>query len=129
MSNMPKGLPFFIIVWIIGIILGSTYDYNNSPTTWAGSGTGGYAENPQTTMNNLGQANQATQQLPLVGPVSFIVAGANFFMSLFKILTWQFSFVQNFAIVSWILTAFGVMGLASLVILLFSLIRGNVSWG
>jgi hypothetical protein len=129
MSNMPKGLPFFIIVWIIGIILGSTYDGNNTSATWAGTGSGSYSENPQTTMNNLMDASQATQKLPLIGALSFVVPAANFFMSLFKIVTWQFSFLSPYPFIALLFFGFGVMGLASLILLIFNLVRGNIAWG
>lgn len=129
MSNMPKGLPFFIIVWIIGIFLGSTYDGYNTPTTWAGSGSGGYSENPQDTMGNLQNANQVAQKVPTIGDLSFIGVAIKWFASIFNVLTWRFTFVRPYPFFQWLLTAFGVMGLASFIWLLYNLVRGVISWG
>jgi hypothetical protein len=126
---MPKGLPFFIIVWIIGMILGSTYDYNNTTATWGGSGTGSYSENPQETMTNLTNANQAQQQLPLTGPISYIVPLINFFGSWFKIITLQFSFLQGYQLFQWLFGAIGVMGLVSTFTLIYGVVRGNITFG
>ncbi len=130
MSNMPKGLPFFLIVWFIGMILGWTYDGFNTPATWGGTGSGGLVgTTPQDLMGGLMNGNVASQKLPLIGDVSFVVASAGFFLSLFKIIFWQFSFIQGFPIVAWIFAFFGVMCFWAMCSYLLSMIRGNVTWG
>jgi hypothetical protein len=130
MSNMPKGLPFFIIVWLIGIVLGSTYDGASSTNgAWGGTGSGYYSENPRDTMTNLTNANQATQQVTQTGPISYLVPLANFFSSWFRVITLQFSFLQPYPWIQWLFSAIGAMGLISTFTLIYGLIRGNITFG
>lgn len=126
---MPKGLPFFIIVWIIGMILGSTYDGNSTSATWGGLGTGSYSENPQDTMKNLTNANQASQQLAPTGPISYIAPLVSFFQSWFKVIMLQFDFVKPYPMFQWIFSAIGAMGLVATFTLIYGIIRGNITFG
>ncbi len=122
MQLTAKWVALFIFVWVIGTWLGWTYD---GAASWGG----GTTENASTTMTNIMSANVASQRLASVGIVSFLVSAGQFLFSLYMILTWQFSFVKPYPMVQWIFFAFGAMGLVSLFMMLYGMVRGNISWG
>ncbi len=128
MSLTAKWIALYLFVWIIGTFLGSTYDGYSTTALWSGSGSGGYSQAPKTTVEGLINGNTATQRLAAVGPVSFVSSTFNWFNNAFKVLTWRWSFLEPYPMLAWILTCFGAMGFLSLFMLIYGLIRGNVSW-
>ncbi len=128
MSLTAKWIALYVFVWIIGTWLGSTYDGYYTAGTWAGSGTGGYSQSPKTTIEGLMQGSSSTERLPSVGNVSVVTSVTNWFSNAFKVLTWQWSFMKDFPMVQFLLTSFGAMGFLSMMMIVWNIIRGNVSW-
>ena len=126
---------FFLFVWLIGAFLGSTFEFHNTEATWAGTGTGGYSQSPVTTMDYLTDINNVTQQTKIFGSIPVIVPNSEYFTTAFKILLWQFSFLYGtdgtleYGLVYYIFfMPFAVMGILSLVLMVYSLISGNLSF-
>ena len=87
-------LALFIFVWVIGVFLGSTFEQEDTSATWAGSGNSSYEtasiNNLQTVMSSF----QAVQRNPIAGTLSMVVNG-DFWSAVFKMITWQWSFLMN----------------------------------
>ena len=131
----PGWLALALFVWAIGIFLGSTYDNQNTSATWAGSGTGSGQVAPSETLQNMGQGTEATQQNAIAGVIKIVFNG-NFWESVYRIVFWHFSFMYdtsgNFVggMFYWIfMFPFVAMGLLSILILGWSILRGNISFG
>lgn len=122
-----RWLGFFAFIWIIGSLLMITY---NGATTGDAWNSAGYSSgNMTTTMNNLTQANVATQKIPIIGSISFLTPALNFMESLFNIITWNFNFVQPYPIIARILNVFAIIGVVGVFRMLYSSVTGNISWG
>jgi len=124
-----KFLAFIVMIWVIGAILGSTFEYQYTEAAWAGTDTTSeYAT--ISTVEYLMNLENATQDTDL-GLVSIPVPNADYFKTIFKVATLQFSFISgDFQIFYYIVLApFVVMAVISLVLLFIGLIRGNITWG
>ena len=118
---------FFIFIWLVGTLMMLTYDGATTASAWE---TAGYSSgNTTTTMENLTKANVATQKVPVIGSVSFLVPVVDFMSSLFQVITWNFDFVQPYPIIARILNIFGVLGVIGIFRMLYSSVTGNISWG
>ena len=121
-------IAMFLFVWIIGIFLGSTYDGYDSADTWAGTGTGGYETSPYVTINKLFQEQETTQKSSFFGKLSVITSG-DFWSASWQIVTWKFSFVEDYPMFYWIVCApFAAMGILSLLVLVYGIATGNLTW-
>ena len=122
-------LAFFLFVWIIGIFLGSTYDGYSTTETWAGTGAGGYETSPSTALGEIGSAIRASQKLPIIGTIAYVVTHSQFWYAVYQILTWQWTFMANLGMVYWLIFfPFVAMGLFSASLLTYGLLTGNVTW-
>lgn len=110
---------------------GAGHNYTMQPSPgWAGSGTGGYAESPVTTLQYLLNASNAVQRLPLLGNIPLPVPNGQYFTTAFKVLTWQFSFLEGADMFYWIFMApFCIMGVLSMLLLVYGILTGNVTVG
>lgn len=96
---------------------------------WAGTGSGGYAQSPITTMEYLTRVSNAGQRIELLGAVPFIVPNVEYFSTAFKVLTWQWSFMEGYGMFYWIFCGpFIVMGVLSMILLVYGVLTGNLSF-
>jgi hypothetical protein len=106
---------------------GQAYTMAQSPG-WAGTGTGGYEQSPTTTMEYLTNVSNAFQRIDVFGNVPFPLPNSEYFMTFFKVITWQWSFMTGYEMFYWIVCApFVVMGVLSMILLAYGLIRGNLT--
>jgi len=105
-------------------------DYEMRPTPgWAGTGGGGYAVSPTTKLQYLTNISNAFQRLSLLGNIPLPVPNPKYFTTLFEVVTWQWSFFDGYDMFYWIFCApFIMMGILSMILLVYGLITGNISW-
>ena len=127
MQLSAKWVALFALVWLIGMWLGTTYDGYSSFDTFVGAD--GSTANNSATLSGLESGSETTQQLPLVGNIPFVTPTVNFITSVFKIITWQFSFVEPYPMIQAIFTAFGTMGFLTMLMIVYGMVTGNLTWG
>jgi len=127
-------------------IVGNTVIYLYSPYTgaggagvaytmavspgWAGSGSGGYDQSPITTLEYLTNISNAFQRLSILGNIPLPVPNGEYFKSAYKVVTWQWSFLEDYAMFYWIFCApFVVMGVLSMILLAYGILTGNLTLG
>lgn len=115
-----KLLAFLAGVWLIGTWLGASYE-----GSWAQASG---ASSPISYLLNFSNAVQVTQVFGLF-PLPY--PNPQYFTTVFEVITWRWSFLQggDTAMIYQLILIFPLMGVASLVVLVISVIRGNVSWG
>jgi hypothetical protein len=95
---------------------------------FVGSGTGGYAQSPVTTLEYLMNISNAVQRFPVFGNVPLPIPNGEYFKAAYKVVTWQWSFLEGYEMFYWIFCApFVLMGVLSLILLVYSVLTGNVS--
>ncbi len=96
---------------------------------WAGSGGGGgYSQAPLTTLEYLTNVNNAMQRLELLGGIPFPVPNTEYFNTIFKVITWQWSFMDGYGMFYWIVCApFIMMGVLSMILLVYGVLTGNLT--
>lgn len=108
---------------------GKAYTMRASPG-WAGTGSGGYAQSPISRLQYLMNVSNAVQRISLLGAIPFPVPNGEYFSTAFKVVTWQWSFMEGYAMFYWIFCApFAIMGVLCMLALIYGLISGNVTWG
>lgn len=114
-----KLLAFLTGVWLIGTWLGATYE-----NSWAQSAA---ASNPISYLLNFGNVLQVSN----IGPFPLPLPNPQYFTTLFDVITWRWSFLQggDTAMIYQLILIFPLMGVASIVVLIISIVRGNVTWG
>lgn len=136
MFSLRPGWIFLVVfVYVIGIILGSTYNNDNTDATWTGTGAGSYTTTSQTSLGQLAQMQKATQQNPIVSTITLVTNPA-FWTNVYRLSTWQFSFMYdtsgNFVggFFYWIVCfPFVAMFMLCMLIMLISILRGNITFG
>ena len=110
---------------------GVELDYVMRPTPgWAGTGGGGYATSPTTKLDYLTNISNAFQRTPVLGNIPLPIPNPKYFTTLFEVVTWQWSFMEGYDMFYWIMLApFILMGILSMILLVYGLITGNISWG
>lgn len=123
-------LALMLFVWIIGTILGSTYDGNNTSATWMGTGTGGYVTQPRSDLEIIGTGFNAVIKNPIVGSVGMLT-NSQFWGAVYRTITWQWTFVLNETpMFYWIFCfPFVAMGLLSCLIIVYQVLLGNLRLG
>ena len=97
---------------------------------WAGSGSGGYSESPVSTLEYITNISNAFQQLSLLGNIPIPVPNPEYFKSAFKVVTWQWSFMEGYEMIYMIFCApFVVMGTLSMILLAYGILTGNLNLG
>jgi hypothetical protein len=97
---------------------------------WAGTGSGGYSESPVTTLEYLTNLSNAFQRLPLLGNIPLPIPNGEYFKAAYKVVTWQWSFMDGYEMIYWIFFApFVVMGVLSMILLVYGIISGNLTLG
>lgn len=108
---------------------GHAYTMAVSPG-WAGTGSGGYNESPITTLEYLTNISNAFQKLPILGNIPVPVPNPEYFKSAYKVVTWQWSFMDGYPMFYWIFLApFVCMGVLSMLLLVYGIISGNLTLG
>jgi len=107
---------------------GKAYTMQASPG-WAGNGTGGYAIAPVTKLGYLLDISNAVQRIELLGAIPFPVPNGKYFDTVFEVITWQWSFMDGYAMFYWIFCApFIIMGVLSLILLVYGILTGNLAF-
>lgn len=123
-------LALFVFVWIVGALLGSTFEYQHTEATWAGTGTGGYSQSPITTLEYLTNISNAVMSLPVLGGIPLPIPNPEYFSAIYKVLTWDFAFLHGYELFKWIfIYPFVIMGVLSLILLVYGVITGNLTIG
>lgn len=114
-----KLLAFLTGVWLIGTWLGASYE-----GSWAQSSA---ASTPISYLLNFGNVLQPSN----IGLWPLPIPNPQYFTTLFDVITWRWSFLQggDTGMIYQLILIFPLMGVASLVVLILSIIRGNVSFG
>lgn len=127
-------LGFICFVWIIGAILGSTFEYHDTEDTWAGTGTGGYQTAPVTTFQYLINVKNAVQRSEILGGIPIPVPNTEYFDTAIKVTTWQFSFWYDddgtfvYGLVYYIMILpICIIGIATLLFLIYGVLTGNLT--
>ena len=127
MSN--KLLGFIVMIWVFGAILGSTFESHSVEAEWTGTDTTSeYAT--INTLEYLMNIDNAAQETDL-GIVSIPLPNNEYFKTVFKVATLQFSFISGDYNMFYyiVLVPFVVVAVVSIVILFVGMIRGNIAWG
>jgi len=120
-----KWFALVITIYVYSIVFGWTFD---GSAAWAG--TGGYSISPVATLGNVIASAQAHQQLPLIGKIAFVVFNPNFWVALFGIATLQFTFMTGLGFIYFlVITPFAVLSIISIGLLIYGMIRGNITFG
>jgi len=131
-------MAFIIFVWIIGVLLGSTYDgygMAGSAYAWAGNATaehaGGYAESPATIIDYVSNFTNSYQRINLVGNIGMTLpVNQEYWGAVFTMATWRFSFIEDYPMVYWIVfLPFTIVAMMSIFVLIYQVLTGNLSWG
>lgn len=109
--------------------VGLAYTMAPSPG-WAGVGGGGYDQSPTSTLQYLTNISNAVIKLPLLGGIPLPIPNPTYFKAIYKVLTWQWSFLDGYGMFYWIFCApFVVMGVLSVILLVYGIITGNLTVG
>jgi len=96
---------------------------------WAGTGTGGYATSPVNKLEFLTDVTNIVQRIEILGAVPFIAPNADYFSAAFDVLTWRWSFLEDYMLFYWIFLApFVLMGVLSVILLVYGILTGNLSF-
>jgi hypothetical protein len=132
-----KLLAIITLIWIMGLLLGSTFSYNNTTITWTGSSTdqtiiqgkSGQLSDVQFLTN----FNNAISKTEVLGFIPLPTPNGNYFKVFFSVFTLRFSFLVSnpYGEMFWyiFLLPFSIMGVWGCIYVLLSIIRGNFSWG
>lgn len=108
--------------------INQAYTMQASPG-WAGTGGGGYATSPTTKLEYLTNVSNAIQRIELLGAIPFPVPNGKYFTAAFEVVTWQWSFMTEYMMFYWVFcTPFVVMGVLSMILLVYGILTGNVSF-
>ena len=108
---------------------GAGMDYTMQPAPgWAGTGGGGYTQSPITTLEYLLNVDNAIQRIELLGAVPFSVPNEEYFNAAYKVLTWRWSFMEDYGLFYWVVCSpFVVMGILSMILLVYGVLTGSLS--
>jgi hypothetical protein len=132
-----KLLAIVAVIWVIGVLLGSTFSYSNTSDSWAGTSTGqSYTTNGYGQYSDLGyllKFSNAFQKFSAFGTdIPLPVPNPNYFKVMFGVLTLRFSFLVSNPVgeMFWaiFLMPFSLMGVVGIVMTFLSIIRGNITW-
>lgn len=135
-----KLLAFLIVVYVIGMLLGSTMD--TAPADAATMDVvGGEAKWVGASANEsmfdfLMNFNNAVQHNPIVGDIPLGGLNGSYFLAWFQVITLRFNFIAGdnagagFNLFYYIvLMPFAVLGVLSVIMMFIGIVRGNVTWG
>ena len=132
----PKLVAIVAVIWIFGVILGSTFNYSNTQASWSGSSTtasvltGGSGQ--ITDIHYLLDIKNAVQTIDVLGAIPLPVPNANYFKVVFSTLTLRFSFLVSnpYGEMFWYFCLFplSLIGIVGMVLTFMALVRGNISW-
>jgi hypothetical protein len=124
------------LIWFFGTLLGSTFSYNNTEATWAGSRTdqsfnkGGVGQ--ITDLQYLLDMKNAVQTVNVLGVIPLPVPNGDYFSVAWHIMLLRFSFIvgNSYGDMFWyiFLMPFALMGIAGFILTMMSIIRGNLTW-
>jgi hypothetical protein len=137
-------LAMMLFVWMVGAFLGSTFEYHVDDTTgtaeqiaaagaqagkWAGSSTGGYDESPATTLDYILNVTNSFQRVPFFNITIPIPTNSQYWDSIYKVITWRWSFMEDYTMIWWLFCApFVAMGIFSFIMIAYGIVTGNLSW-
>ncbi len=124
---MAKWLVIIATIYIYGMFMGATFEKHNVPATWEGSST-----TQVTTISYLMNASNAVQKIPVLGNIPLPLPNGDYFKTLYKVITLQFSFITGAGYTMFYWTFFlpiAMFGLLSMLVLFIGTIRGNITRG
>jgi len=96
---------------------------------WAGTGTGGYETAPIAKMERVMQIFKSEQKVPVLGTVAALITSSDFWDVVYQSITWRWSFLEDFELFYWIFCfPFVLMGILSVILILYGILTGNLSW-
>ena len=124
-----KWLGLAAFVWVVGMFLGSTFEYHTEAAgTWGGSGTGGYVnETPVSTLNYLSNFNNVIRDTTIFGVITLPVPNTEWFKTLGRVMVWNFQFLTGGAMMFyWIfILPITIMLIGTILWSLVAIIQGN----
>lgn len=94
---------------------------------WAGTSTGGYAESPQNVIKYLTNINNVATKSTVFGVIPMPAPNPEYFKTIFKVITWQWSFLPDNSMFYWVFCApFVMIGMLCMILLVYGLITGNL---
>ena len=130
-----KWFALIVFVYVIGLYLGATFENANTTAEWGpGGGSAGLSESPLTTLQNAVQMKNLIQEQPLLGgAITIPLPNTDIFTATFKILTGQFDFVMyddlGRMFYQHVLLPFVVASVASIAVMFYGMVFGNITWG
>lgn len=96
---------------------------------WAGTGTGGYSTAPITKMSHVISIWKAEQKIPVLGTIGALVTSSDFWDIVWQMTTWRWTFLEDYEMFYWFICfPFVIMGVLSLVLILYGILTGNLTW-
>ena len=94
---------------------------------WAGTGTGGYSQSPVTTLSYLADFSNVISRTQMLGIIPLPTPNGEYFDAVGKVITWRWSFVEDYDMLYWILFfPFVAMGVLAVIVIVFNVIAGNL---
>ena len=84
---------------------------------------------PITKMETVMQIFKSEQKVPVLGTVVALVTCSDFWDVVYQSVTWRWSFLEDFELFYWIFCfPFVLMGIFSVILILYGILTGNLSW-
>lgn len=124
----PGWMAVIVFVWLVGAILGATYDDMTTDATWPTSGgTGGYTETtPANKLQYLTDLSNAVQQSQLLGGITIPLPNVDYFTTAYQVATWKFTFFEDYYMLYWLLIMpFVIISVFFFISLVYGVLTGN----
>lgn len=110
----PGLLSFLILVWIVGVFLGATYEKHEGPD-WPGT-------KEESTLDYLMSFKNVTYQQTIIGSIEIPVPNPQYMKTLGRVMFLQFEFMEgDWQLAQWIILA--PLAIAALFTLLYALMQ------
>lgn len=116
----PKWVGFLAFIWLVGVILGATYDKMDS-AEWD-------ARVSETKMEYLLNYKNVTYEQGVFGTVTFPLPNPTYFETVLNIATFNFEFLQGegYQFIRWFLQIFALMGVLAFIWSAVDLLQGFI---
>lgn len=125
----PGWMAIVVFVWIVGVLLGATYDgYTGADFPTAG-GSAGYTQSaPATKIEYLTDLSNAVQRNQLLGAIPIPLPNIEYFKTAYQVATWKFTFFDDYQMVYWIvILPFVIVSVFFFFALVYGVLTGNLS--
>jgi len=119
----PGLLAFLVLVWIVGVVLGSTYEKHEGPD-WTGTEDG----EAQTTLSYLMSWKNVTYQQTVVGSIELPLPNPEYISTLGRVMFLQFEFMSgSWVLAQWVILApLAIAALFSVIYAFTQLLQGFI---